>query len=1098
MAGPITKEYMSATSKSFISNNNNGKMIEKNFIETEGTFLLKICDNAFHENDGEDVFKHINSFLEVVEPLKIRGLIEKFVLKFYNLCEHAEERKTVDDNDLDTKDFGRGPCANMKTNWTHDLYLGTNQIFGASNVGCTRENQGYDEHMGNETPEQSVCKIRRFEMMKYSFSDNEEYITIKESDHLNHLKKGLDAYPLAKVRIARTSSNLFLQTLLEVVEKLLESIKDEEVSLVDGVLEGALGALGFGNGCLVEYAMDVDSGGLSFKESFIGLLRSGEHLGSLVLKKDQESFGSVGDGVLVQEVSTSSSSSWPRGFAFIQFVASADVAEAKYHRTSYHITRLIFCDDRYGSLSQQSRSVETEGESSSVDEELREFTSEYYIPFALHPVVPAASASIADFPVGKVGVYTRFFEFANQRVPLSLFMCNVLNHYRLHISQLHCIGAAKITNFEVNCRLLAIHPTVHLFRAFYHTSWSNGWVSFSKRAGRLQCYTEKLDALRRWREMFFWVDDALVPWDFAFYTPGSYSMEDAELINENRIPINAYSEAFLCHMGISRNYFQSPEEVPTFIGDDGRGGCLSFLLPQMDLFSVVHLSKPKLVTEGVRPLRDGEEPLLESTAGRTMELVLEQPEVESTDVLAPTPLRSVPSATVEPPRPDATSVGSAEDTDVAEVDSGLKRRRTTGDDGAGPSKRVRHPSLGLSTSTEEETPDASPTLAAKEVTEIPPPNVEATSDSSAPVTHAAQSPPQTGPKAFEGMPVDQLMEEFDMVTAQQVALVSQLRARFSNERSQSIQKDEEILLLKTQLADAQAEAESSRSYAQNLAEEKMALLVKNNHFAGLDEFRQRVEGLLEKQEEKLRKLSIEYDEELYPHMLSAIAERRWLISHGLRLAAMSTLESQEVKQSFGDVVKCALARGKAEAVEELHEKRLLTVPAAQVPGYNDQAYEELVAAMEAMKLLELPHIAQLERDQDYPIDVIMAGLTLARHASEGAEGQPDYFLKPDVAQLQVPIFSRPRDILNPFALEREIPLKESLEAHAIRLAKKKGVKGKAILCGVGAAHIPRSDGVPVSVATVLPKDSELLGKLEEAGDAAYQVGRSEQSRCHSV
>ncbi|GKF33263.1 hypothetical protein Tco_0106463 [Tanacetum coccineum] len=149
--------------------------------------------------------------------------------------------------------------------------------------------------------------------------------------------------------------------------------------------------------------------------------------------------------------------------------------------------------------------------------------------------------------------------------------------------------------------------------------------------------------------MFLWVDDAMFPWDFAFYTqeslpkderppPGSYGMEDAELINENR--------------------------------DDGQ---------EMDLFSVVHLSKPKLVAEGVRPLRDGEEPLLESTAGRTMELVLEHPEVEGTDVLAPIPLRSVPGATAEPPRPDATSVGSSEDADVAgaeseaeEVDSGLK------------------------------------------------------------------------------------------------------------------------------------------------------------------------------------------------------------------------------------------------------------------------------------------------------------------------------------------------------------------------------------------------------------------------------------------
>ncbi|GJW96308.1 hypothetical protein Tco_0178116 [Tanacetum coccineum] len=104
---------------------------------------------------------------------------------------------------------------------------------------------------------------------------------------------------------------------------------------------------------------------------------------------------------------------------------------------------------------------------------------------------------------------------------------------------------------------------------------------------------------------------------------------------------------------------------------------------------------------------------------------------------------------------------------------------------------------------------------------------------------------------------------------------------------------------------------------------------------------------------------------------------------------------------------------------------------------------------------KLPHIAQLERDQDYPIDVIMAGLTLARHASEGADGQPNYFLKPDVAQLQVPIFS-------------------------------------------SIVHIPRSDGVPVSVATVLPKDSELLGKLEEAGDAAYQDAQARHRASYSA
>ncbi|GJS44563.1 hypothetical protein Tco_0594684 [Tanacetum coccineum] len=137
MGEPTTKGYISATCKSFISNDTNGKMIEKNFIEIEGTFLLKIRDNTFHKNDGEDVFKHINSFLEVVEPLKIRGLshdrfrlsvfptslsgsakewftnectgtiftwddlVENFVLKFYDLCEHDEEEETNDDNNPD-------------------------------------------------------------------------------------------------------------------------------------------------------------------------------------------------------------------------------------------------------------------------------------------------------------------------------------------------------------------------------------------------------------------------------------------------------------------------------------------------------------------------------------------------------------------------------------------------------------------------------------------------------------------------------------------------------------------------------------------------------------------------------------------------------------------------------------------------------------------------------------------------------------------------------------------------------------------------------------------------------------------------------------
>jgi hypothetical protein len=75
---------------------------------------------------------------------------------------------------------------------------------------------------------------------------------------------------------------------------------------------------------------------------------------------------------------------------------------------------------------------------------------------------------------------------------------------------------------------------------------------------------------------------------FEFYTqralpkderpsPGTYNAEDAETINANRIPINSYLEEFLVHMGMSRNYFHGFDEVPTFLDESGRGGCLSLL-----------------------------------------------------------------------------------------------------------------------------------------------------------------------------------------------------------------------------------------------------------------------------------------------------------------------------------------------------------------------------------------------------------------------------------------------------------------------------------------------------------------------------------------
>ncbi|GJW64648.1 retrovirus-related pol polyprotein from transposon TNT 1-94 [Tanacetum coccineum] len=66
--------------------------------------------------------------------------------------------------------------------------------YDTSNAGNTQDNQGHEERMDDHTLESSVCKIRRFEMMNYSFNADEVYIAIKESEYLNHSRDNLDAY----------------------------------------------------------------------------------------------------------------------------------------------------------------------------------------------------------------------------------------------------------------------------------------------------------------------------------------------------------------------------------------------------------------------------------------------------------------------------------------------------------------------------------------------------------------------------------------------------------------------------------------------------------------------------------------------------------------------------------------------------------------------------------------------------------------------------------------------------------------------------------------------------------------------------------------
>nr|GFD56511.1 hypothetical protein [Tanacetum cinerariifolium] len=70
---------------------------------------------------------------------------------------------------------------------------------------------------------------------------------------------------------------------------------------------------------------------------------------------------------------------------------------------------------------------------------------------------------------------------------------------------------------------------------------------------------------------------------------------------------------------------------------------------------------------------------------------------------------------------------------------------------------------------------------------------------------------------------------------------------------------------------------------------------------------ERVEQWCAELDARLDALSIDFAEELYPHMLTAIAGRRWVMGHELRLAMMKCAESLEMRQAFADVVSARVA-----------------------------------------------------------------------------------------------------------------------------------------------------------------------------------------------
>ncbi|GJU03007.1 hypothetical protein Tco_1113345 [Tanacetum coccineum] len=699
-------------------------------------------------------------------------------------------------------------------------------------------------------------------------------------------------------------------------------------------------------------------------------------------------------------------------------------------------------------------------------EYLQEFTSEYRISEDLHPELPVPGDRIVDFPENKIGVYTKFFEFANFRIPISQFLFNILEYYQIYLSQLLVIGASK---------------------------------------------DEKP-------------------------AEGSYSAEDVARLDTRRTPIQIQPEALLCLVGLSQRYYLGDDVYPTFLYDDGWEMDLFNLISAPNLAKVKTGTRlraahevPLLTVTANRVIDMGELAATTESFGTPstierspLDFDNENPsqQINEGDGTEDQDLET--GSPEVPPTGHAPTTGVApniviEEEDAADVPLVSKRRRKRVNDEAeanAPPKVLRKDfdvsrpapstfggksfaSTGLeacsilsalaSQGTPASTIDPDP-LSFAEPQPAPTRDIaesskgatvagDPDSEKSSSFTSFAGSPGSIYQPGWEitnscrfdtpgacqdavdhmvppeyflelrHLPNEEFLNQYNVNLARQVAIGSQLRLRFEQEvrllkkaKEKVAKRDQRIHAREEEIKKLDQEVQGLRNQTRNLetlleAEVDMKKAAEANMSAleaqvrgdeqiktAFEEFKKYEEDKVERRcaemDARLDALSIDFDDELYPHMLTAIAGRRWVIRNGLRLAVMKCAESIDLRKAQLDLVV--------------------------IEAYDPEADAKYVAALHALKDLEYPLIDYLEKLKDDHIDLIIASLHLE---SDVGEETPQWIRE-----------------LRPNAITANV-------SHA---EKKKKCRFICRTHGVGSAHHPRSDGIPVLVPTVASQGLAIL------------------------
>nr|GEU97249.1 hypothetical protein [Tanacetum cinerariifolium] len=250
------------------------------------------------------------------------------------------------------------------------------------------------------------------------------------------------------------------------------------------------------------------------------------------------------------------------------------------------------------------------------------------------------------------------------------------------------------------------------------------------------------------------------------------------------------------------------------------------------------------------------------------------------------------------------------------------------------------------------------------------------------------------------MEQDQLFTEFNVGTARQMSLSVEVRMPSQFKVVEKSLRDD-VQTLRDRNATLEEEKGELNVKATDLA---ASVKVREQEVADLDVVVTSVKLLkdnLTNQDDRIKEMNNKFDkldtdlvemalhlkERFYPHLLTIISGRRWLLTHGLKLAISKCLNSTKCLSTLGATIGKAVEKGMQDGLSAgiTHgaEGKVLT----DVAAYNPFAEVDYLFALQRIQSVNFFLITELKSNKDASIDTIM---NLLRLQDSLAEKLDDY------------------------------------------------------------------------------------------------------------